>query len=173
MKNHLRPNGFTITEFLIATFIVVFAAATSLVVLASTSKMAGHRGHRYLAYGYAAETMDILKNYVTNNTALPQYHLTGDDPPGTGASCTGAAIGRYALAPLFDSPMGSNTNGLGHCHPLPTGTGTLATRYGGRRTFEVQNVDLDPVVDSDGDGNPTNDVDLKRVNVYVTWTEAP
>lgn len=168
MKNHLSTNGFTLTEFLIATFIIVFAATTSFFALASASKMAGHRDHRYQAYGYAAETLDILKNYVTSNTTLPQYHLTGDDPA---SNCSTGSAGRYALLQVFDSPMGSNPGGAGHCHPLPTGVGTLATRYGGRRTFEVENVDLDPVIDSDGDGNPANDVDLKRVNVYVTWTE--
>ena len=50
-------------------------------------------------------------------------------------------------------------------------TGPVKT-LGGVRHYSVWDVDLDPNVDSDGDGDFNNDADYKRVTVRVHgWTE--
>lgn len=155
-RSFLNNGGFSLAEFLIATFIIVFTAASGYYFLGSISRFTGHRTHRDEASGYAAQTLDILRNYVTQDTTDSQYHLEGDDPP-SGARCTGGGVGRYALRPLSDDLP----EGMGHCHPLPEGSGTLRTTYGGWRTFEVKDEDLN------GDGV----IDFKRVTVYVHWDE--
>lgn len=151
MRKFLKKKGFTIVELLIATMIVVFVAAGMVVLLGSTAQLSGRRTHHYEALEFALQTVDSLKDYVTADETNARYHINGDDP---GAGCGGpGGPPRYALQELF-------VGGQGHCHPLPAGS-MIRSRFGGQRTYTVQDVDLD------GDGNP----DLKRVVVRMNWTE--
>lgn len=151
-------SGFTIVEILIATIIVVFVAGGTYVLLGSMAQFTGRRPHSYEAFNYAVQTLDTLKNYVTQNTGSTNYYLTGD----SGIECPGDGLARYALE---DGTVGPRS----HRHPLPAGA--FYTNYGGRRCYTVEDVDLAPTVDTNGDGNLTNDADVKRVTVTVSWRE--
>ena len=142
----MRKRGFTIPELLMATFILVFSAAGTFLLLGSTSQFTSHRTLRYEAFEYASQTLDTLKDYVTEDTPNTIYRLTGDVH-----NCSGPSSG-YALI----EPAGA----WEHCHPLPPGT--FRDRFGGRRRYTVEDVDLD------FDGDP----DIKRVTVTINWTEA-
>ena len=147
MRKRLSSEGFTLSELLIATVIVILTAAGTITLLGSTTQLSHRRSHRYEALEYAYQTMDTLKDYVTADTADPLhlYHLTNDDP---GAGCAGGAANRYALSPL--------SGVQNHCHPLPSGV--VKNQLAGKRTYTVEDVVL---------GGTT----IKRVTVTVQWTE--
>ena len=154
-------------ERLSATVLIVATAAGSYFLLATASRFSGHRARRYEAFGYAAQTLETLKNYVTQNNAASatQYELAGDDP--IASLCSGGTAARHALDWFYSG----TPTGAGHCHPLPTGPGSLASNYSGIRTYDVIDVDLDATIDSDGDSDPGNDRDVKKAIVFVSWTE--
>ena len=163
----LNASGFTLTEILIATFVVTLTAAGTFLLVGSGAQLAVHRSHRYEAYELGSQTLDTLKDYVSYGTtaqldANSNYRLTQDS--NAGADCAGVASSRYALKQL---PAGQR-----HCHPLPAtslvGLGVGSQR---QRTYQVTDVDLAPTFDSDGDGIVANDKDVKRVTVTVDWTE--
>ncbi len=156
----MRRSGFTVVEILIATALIVFVAGGTYALLGSAAQFTGRRPHSYDAFNYAVQTLDTLKNYVTQNTGSTNYRLTGD----SGGECPGVGPARYALE---DGAAGPRP----HRHPLPNGPGTLFTDYRGRRCYTVEDVDLAPTVDTNGDANPANDADVKRVTVTVSWRE--
>ncbi len=137
------------TEILVATVVIVFSAASAYVLMASATRLTGHRSNRQEAYAFGVQTLELLKNYVTQSSTDSQYHISGDDP---GPNCGGGSPGRYALAPL-------NSGSQGHCHTLPAGP--FRDARGGNRTYRVWDVDL----------NADGQADLKRVTVTVNWNE--
>lgn len=170
MKRHLHTKGFTplqissvtgftLTELMIASLIIAFTAAGTFVLLGSASQLSNRRSHRYEVFEYASQTLDTLKDYVSADTTNSFYELTGDDP---GPTCPGGGVNRYALEEL---PIAGDQ----HCHPLPAGT--LENQLGGERTYIIEDIDLSAIFDTDNDGDPTNDMDLKRITVTIDWTE--
>ena len=139
------PEGFTLLEMLVSIALLALVAAGSFALLASAKQLAQKPSFRTEAVYYAGETLETLGNYVTAQTPppLPKYQLSGD-------------VG-YALT------QASNT------HLLPAGT--FKDTLGGTRTYAVTDIDLDSTFDSDGDADPTNDVDYKKVTVTIQWTE--
>lgn len=143
----IQEKGFTVTELLVATFIVVFTAAGTFVLLGSATQFTHHRTHRYEAVGYAVQTLDTLKNYVTTEpTTDSAYQITGDPSPPCGAGPSP----RYALL---------DQAGWDHCHPLPEGI--LRDQLRGRRSYTVEDIDI----------NGDTETDYKRVTVTIDWTE--
>jgi len=60
--------------------------------------------------------------------------------------------------------------GVPNTRLLPAGK--LRDIFGGTRTYTVvENVDADPGFDSDGNGDPTDDIDYKKVEITVDWNE--
>jgi len=152
-----KRDAFTVTELLMATLIVSLMAALTFVLLGSVTQIQDKRSHRYEALDYAAQTIDTLKDYVTLNvTDLPTYELAGD-----AANCGGPG-------PLYALEV-SIGQGWDHCHPLPAGD--FVTQLGATRTYTVEDVDLDPLFDSDGNGTFDDDQDLQRVVVTVTYND--
>ena len=150
MRKRLGTKGFTLAELLVATFIITLTAAGTFLLLGSGAQFGARRSHRYEAFEYASQTFDTLKDYITPNTGgNPIYHLQGDDP---GPGCGGpAGANRYALSPL--------SGAQNHCHPLPSGA--LKDQLGGKRSYQVEDVDIN------GDTKP----DYKRVVITLDWTE--
>ena len=156
MRRSLR--GFTLLELLVSMALLIVVASGSFVLLASAKQLAQKPSHRSDGVYFASETLETLRDYVT---ATP----TRENPPLTLVYRLVGDVDPYALTDL---------GGPNHIHVLPTAPdprGFFKDTLGGTRTYVVQNVDVAPLFDSDGDGNPANDVSYQRVTVTVQWTE--
>lgn len=147
--------GFTLIEIVVSTGILVFVSSLTFLLLVSGRQLTQKPSHRTEAGYLASETLETLRNYVTAN---PQrsvglswvYNLLGDGNPF-----------RYALLDLQGPAP--------HLHQLPPGP--FKDTLSGTRQYDVDDVDLDPAFDSDGDGINNNDSDYKKVTVTVRWEE--
>ena len=139
-------SGFTLLEVLVSMTLLLLVSASSLVLVVSARQLTQKPGNRSGAVYYATETLNILKEYVTFQTTDAKYQLlVGGVPSGT-----------YAL------------QGGG---PYPYDLPSPSPLSGANREYTVTDVDLDPLVNSDGVGTASDDADYKRVGVTVRWTE--
>lgn len=139
--------GFTVAELLVASFIITLMAAGTFLLLGNAAQFTDQRDHRGEAIAHALQTLDILKNYVSQDTDNPVYHLSGDPT----APCGAGPPNRYALL--------DGGGAWDHCHPLPPGT--LRDELRGQRIYTVEDQDLDGDLIAD----------YKRVTVTIRWTE--
>ena len=106
----------------------------------------------------------VASPFNLDNESWPIRTLAYDNPPGN-------FIYRLVGDTSPDDALhGAPGVGIGHTDTLPVGVlgGSSAAPS---RTYRVWNVDVAPTFDSDGDGNPGNDIDYKKVTVTVQWQE--
>lgn len=145
-RKRTAEKGFTVTELLIASFIIAMTAAGTFLLLGNAAQFTGQRNHRDEAVEYALQTLDVLKNYVSDDMDNSVYRLNGDTP-----DCVAGPPSGYALL--------DGGGAWSHCHPLPVGL--LRDQLSGERRYSVEDLDLD------GD----HIADYKRVTVTIHWTE--